>query len=112
MPRTGMSLPAACSPTIRPACIPADPLGVTSAVTSRPASSIWPSSSSPQSTYPSAPMAFDPRSEEHTSELQSRFDLVCRLLLEKKNKPMDEEHRNHLAHQHTVLVHQRRTAIC
>src|SRR5699024_11365212 len=24
-----------------------------------------------------------PRSEEHTSELQSRFDLVCRLLLEK-----------------------------
>src|SRR5699024_11455833 len=25
-----------------------------------------------------------PRSEEHTSELQSRFDLVCRLLLEKK----------------------------
>src|SRR5699024_12259074 len=27
----------------------------------------------------------DPRSEEHTSELQSRFDIVCRLLLEKKN---------------------------
>src|SRR5438105_8314067 len=26
-----------------------------------------------------------PRSEEHTSELQSRVDLVCRLLLEKKN---------------------------
>src|SRR2546421_2952711 len=26
------------------------------------------------------------RSEEHTSELQSRSDLVCRLLLEKKNK--------------------------
>src|SRR5699024_11950894 len=26
----------------------------------------------------------DQRSEEHTSELQSRFDLVCRLLLEKK----------------------------
>src|SRR5204863_8624766 len=31
----------------------------------------------------SAPTA---RSEEHTSELQSRRDLVCRLLLEKKNK--------------------------
>src|SRR5699024_7583020 len=30
------------------------------------------------------------RSEEHTSELQSRFDLVCRLLLAKKNKT--EEH--------------------
>src|SRR5699024_11247824 len=28
----------------------------------------------------------DSRSEEHTSELQSRFDLVCRLLLEKKKK--------------------------
>src|SRR3954471_25099858 len=27
-----------------------------------------------------------PRSEEHTSELQSRRDLVCRLLLEKKTK--------------------------
>src|SRR5690554_7353814 len=27
-----------------------------------------------------------PRSEEHTSELQSRPHLVCRLLLEKKNK--------------------------
>src|SRR2546421_3182343 len=27
-----------------------------------------------------------PRSEEHTSELQSRSDLVCRLLLEKKKK--------------------------
>src|SRR5699024_12399846 len=27
------------------------------------------------------------RSEEHTSELQSRFDLVCRLMLEKKKKP-------------------------
>src|SRR5207247_6206044 len=34
------------------------------------------------------------RSEEHTSELQSRVDLVCRLLLEKKNEThSDEEHR-------------------
>src|SRR2546421_5952318 len=30
-----------------------------------------------------------PRSEEHTSELQSRSDLVCRLLLEKKKKYKD-----------------------
>src|SRR5260221_5568513 len=29
---------------------------------------------------------FDERSEEHTSELQSHSDLVCRLLLEKKKK--------------------------
>src|SRR5690625_5631169 len=31
------------------------------------------------------PIARVPRSEEHTSELQSRGHLVCRLLLEKKN---------------------------
>src|SRR2546422_6945812 len=31
------------------------------------------------------PDALTPRSEEHTSELQSRLHLVCRLLLEKKN---------------------------
>src|SRR5699024_11820650 len=30
------------------------------------------------------PFLIPNRSEEHTSELQSRFDLVCRLLLEKK----------------------------
>src|SRR5699024_12388655 len=36
---------------------------------------------------PPSPSTVSPsgdRSEEHTSELQSRFDLVCRLLLEKK----------------------------
>src|SRR5690349_22398387 len=31
-----------------------------------------------------SPRSLRPRSEEHTSELQSRRDLVCRLLLEKK----------------------------
>src|SRR2546422_6515639 len=31
-------------------------------------------------------VAENPRSEEHTSELQSRLHLVCRLLLEKKKK--------------------------
>src|SRR2546429_4818089 len=30
-------------------------------------------------------LGLDPRSEEHTSELQSRLHLVCRLLLENKN---------------------------
>src|SRR5438105_10082463 len=33
----------------------------------------------------------DRRSEEHTSELQSRVDLVCRLLLEKKKKNKKNE---------------------
>src|SRR5256884_1684524 len=32
---------------------------------------------------------FEKRSEEHTSELQSRLHLVCRLLLEKKKIPLD-----------------------
>src|SRR5436305_7379839 len=42
-----------------------------------------------------APPPRRPRSEEHTSELQSRPHLVCRLLLEKKNitntNPLDAE---------------------
>src|SRR5256886_5936539 len=41
---------------------------------------------------------FEPRSEEHTSELQSQSNLVCRLLLEKKKgnvhlSPCPESHR-------------------
>src|SRR5699024_12447007 len=32
----------------------------------------------------------DVRSEEHTSELQSRFDIVCRLLLEKKKRRIND----------------------
>src|SRR5438309_7311221 len=35
---------------------------------------------------PQKPRKSQCRSEEHTSELQSQFHLVCRLLLEKKNK--------------------------
>src|SRR2546421_9388750 len=35
--------------------------------------------------------AHTPRSEEHTSELQSRSDLVCRLLLEKKKRDTHDE---------------------
>src|SRR5699024_11906419 len=53
------------------------------AIPSRPRSpASWPPACSRSSTW-SRPTS--PRSEEHTSELQSRFDLVCRLLLEKKN---------------------------
>src|SRR5689334_24703485 len=44
----------------------------------------------------SAPATRPSRSEEHTSELQSQFHLVCRLLLEKKK---DE------AHFHQFIVH-------
>src|SRR2546429_1141947 len=40
------------------------------------------------------------RSEEHTSELQSRLHLVCRLLLEKKKK----EHCRHLHNRHSQIL--------
>src|SRR5690606_40103327 len=48
-----------------------------------------PTRRSPPST-PTAPLSAPPtRSEEHTSELQSRENLVCRLLLEKKEIRID-----------------------
>src|SRR5690349_25075952 len=37
----------------------------------------------------------EPRSEEHTSELQSRRDLVCRLLLEKKKNKINQHPTTH-----------------
>src|SRR5699024_12051329 len=40
------------------------------------------------------PHLFQIRSEEHTSELQSRFDLVCRLLLEKKKNINIKTHKH------------------
>src|SRR5438105_8135004 len=43
------------------------------------------------------------RSEEHTSELQSRVDLVCRLLLEKKKK----KHRHRGENTRTEKIHER-----
>src|SRR2546426_8105896 len=44
----------------------------------------------PRSAGPSRRAAPHPRSEEHTSELQSPCNLVCRLLLEKKKKNTDK----------------------
>src|SRR5699024_12881427 len=40
--------------------------------------------------FSTPPWSLRRRSEEHTSELQSRFDLVCRLLLEKKKTTEDK----------------------
>src|SRR5690349_24243431 len=51
---------------------------------------------------PSIELFYSRRSEEHTSELQSRRDLVCRLLLEKKKKQKTTKetiHRNYTANQ-------------
>src|SRR5438309_8323557 len=39
-------------------------------------------------------LSFNARSEEHTSELQSQFHLVCRLLLEKKKKKKRHQKRH------------------
>src|SRR3712207_8522405 len=50
------------------------------------------------------------RSEEHTSELQSRQYLVCRLLLEKKQLTCVLHHKNVGVHHHNVL-HQGEDAI-
>src|SRR5204863_9138111 len=55
----------------------------TSSTTSGSGNRSW----SPRTSSPSANRSAMPRSEEHTSELQSRRDLVCRLLLEKKKPP-------------------------
>src|SRR2546428_8184173 len=48
------------------------------------------------------PVAPFVRSEEHTSELQSRSDLVCRLLLEKKKNNI--AHRNASATTYTAII--------
>src|SRR5439155_25173826 len=46
----------------------------------------FPARARPISTPITAPIGVEMRSEEHTSELQSRGHIVCRLLLEKKKK--------------------------
>src|SRR5437667_3051633 len=45
----------------------------------------------------------DQRSEEHTSELQSHHDLVCRLLLEKKNKNKSNNDKEVLEDTQTIV---------
>src|SRR5260221_4526889 len=49
------------------------------------------------------------RSEEHTSELQSHSDLVCRLLLEKKKKMTDTRQMHNDTHELSILD---RAALC
>src|SRR5437867_7352564 len=45
------------------------------------------------------------RSEEHTSELQSPYDLVCRLLLEKKKKKHKNRNRKNITIDNSVYYH-------
>src|SRR5438046_7987954 len=83
-----------------------DLIGCCSASSSRAAASI---SSSMVSSSRSAAITASARSEEHTSELQSLTNLVCRLLLEKKNKHTDLVccirtcNIHNKEHQHTTL---------
>src|SRR5690606_41798006 len=71
-----------------------DALPISPASSRRPSASAGPHpGSSPARSRPCAAGSGSPptsgtRSEEHTSELQSRENLVCRLLLEKKNKKL------------------------
>src|SRR2546422_4808478 len=51
----------------------------------------WPCSGRPRPSTGSSWKATRRRSEEHTSELQSRLHLVCRLLLEKKKKKQRDQ---------------------
>src|SRR5260221_5117300 len=73
---------------------------------SRPRNGWWPST---RWTVPS-------RSEEHTSELQSHSDLVCRLLLEKKKDAAQADHESDLhrnSRNHDQLrVHSSNTKRC
>src|SRR3954467_4546630 len=46
--------------------------------------------------FAAKPIRRPPRSEEHTSELQSHDNLVCRLLLDKKNTPTANLSRIHV----------------
>src|SRR5689334_24806563 len=87
-----MANTASSPPTTHPAAAPAirpshtDPEALATMAATNAPSSNWPSM--PMLTTPDreqiTPVSA-PRSEEHTSELQSQFHLVGRLLLEKKN---------------------------
>src|SRR5260221_9782868 len=69
-------MPIACAASVWPASIDCKP--------ARTISAMKPPALKARATTP--PQNADNRSEEHTSELQSHSDLVCRLLLEKKKK--------------------------
>src|SRR5438132_6487334 len=51
-------------------------------------------------------LVYGTRSEEHTSELQSHSDLVCRLLLEKKKRQKDQEDQDHDYRYHRARIPQ------
>src|SRR5207249_6549937 len=93
VPAIGPSSPTPGTPAPGAPPAPQPPAGQPPPATPPPAGApAAPPNAQPQaqrqtnSTVTFAPSPVTLRSEEHTSELQSRFDLVCRLLLEKKNE--------------------------
>src|SRR6266567_6887833 len=64
----------------------------------------WTRARVPRAGWSARPPRCCPRSEEHTSELQSQSNLVCRLLLEKKKK--NNNHNNHNEKNITQHTHQ------
>src|SRR5260370_8099881 len=67
----------------------------------------FPSRAPPALAGPGARKSPETRSEEHTSELQSHLNLVCRLLLEKKNHPVTL-HERKLLHRFHLVPHNQR----
>src|SRR5437773_1104039 len=94
------SLRPAARPSAAVAAVPAPaPAPISPVARSRPAAAVttaWRTRgtppTAPTTTATAAPLRSGPprvtRSEEHTSELQSHHDLVCRLLLEKKKNTL------------------------
>src|SRR2546422_5450258 len=78
-PYTPLSRPPAAAPSPPPAAAPEPPPPAPVVAAEPPAA--------PPALTDALPPAAPVRSEEHTSELQSRLHLVCRLLLEKKKSP-------------------------
>src|SRR2546430_5694771 len=81
--------PTSTTPSARPPRTPArSPVSKCAASSTSPPRPLWRTASTRRRTR-SSPSSTTARSEEHTSELQSQSNLVCRLLLEKKKTMPD-----------------------
>src|SRR5438067_9549941 len=72
----------------------------------------WPTAFINRRSPPPERAAPRPRSEEHTSELQSRFDLVCRLLLEKKKKKTKHERKIQQKNSQLSNIENEQNSVC
>src|SRR3712207_9029785 len=79
-----------CRPSSRARALPVNSTTAPRSISRKPSETSVPKG--PWAATGSSPLAPPSRSEEHTSELQSRQYLVCRLLLEKKKKQKYEDY--------------------